>query len=552
AATPSSGKQIWHITAPASVPLASITQLALDAVATAQPVLSHKGVQYRLREEQLGSNATKHLLVHDGAKGTYRKHPLRVVQTFHLEQILDGAVAAEVAPTQGLIGKYSKPVRQQPQGLRARNTPLGVRDDDASLAAADSAARAGKLLDESRKRKHLDSELPLRKKSRTATDSPAGKEHKSKHRDETPEERKARREEKKRRKAMQQARTRAGELRVISSRVTVKQPGLQALHPQPYCTSSASIGDRLPEFRECVQLCEATNCVEDGPNLPLYLRLTFWDCPSECDYTCQHVITDQRIASGVPRPIVQYHGKWPFYRVLGCQELFSMLFSVLNFLAHRYGIERIRSSIPRAYPLRKYYLTFGYCGLASWTFSTIFHTRDFPLTEKLDYFGAGASVMYGMFLAVVRIFRLDSAAGGASTASGGRMAGDEGKELLSTATDSSTATYKPTVRRLWTALCVLLYLAHIAYLSLWKLDYTYNMAANVVVGIVHNVLWTGYSIMRYRAEYKSWTAWPGFIVTWVVMAMSLELLDFPPWWGLIDAHALWHLATVIPTLWWYQ
>lgn len=187
-------------------------------------------------------------------------------------------------------------------------------------------------------------------------------------------------------------------------------------------------------------------------------------------------------------------------------------------------MERIRESIPRAYSLRKYYLAFGYFGLASWIFSTIFHTRDFPLTEKLDYFGAGASVMYGMYLAVIRIYRLEL----------------------------NDGTYKPTIRRLWTALCIALYLAHISYLSFWKFDYTYNMAANVVVGIVHNVLWTAYSVMRYRQEYKSWTAWPGFIITWVVMAMSLELLDFPPWLGLIDAHSLWHLATVIPTLWWYQ
>lgn len=40
------------------------------------------------------------------------------------------------------------------------------------------------------------------------------------------------------------------------------------------------------------------------------------------------------------------------------------------------------------------------------------------------------------------------------------------------------------------------------------------------------------------------------IVTWLIAAMSLELLDFPPVWGL-DAHALWHAATVGPTVAWY-
>lgn len=42
------------------------------------------------------------------------------------------------------------------------------------------------------------------------------------------------------------------------------------------------------------------------------------------------------------------------------------------------------------------------------------------------------------------------------------------------------------------------------------------------------------------------------IVAWVVVAMSLELLDFPPIGGYIDAHSLWHLGTVIPTVWWYK
>ena len=106
-------------------------------------------------------------------------------------------------------------------------------------------------------------------------------------------------------------------------------------------------------------------------------------------------------------PVVQYHGKWPFYRFMGIQEPFSVLFSLFNFLAHRQGMARVRESIPSRYPLRPYYLALGYFGMASWTFSMIFHTRDFNLTEKLDYFAAGASVLYGLYLAPIRIFRLD-------------------------------------------------------------------------------------------------------------------------------------------------
>ncbi|KAK8192540.1 hypothetical protein M8818_007710 [Zalaria obscura] len=287
----------------------------------------------------------------------------------------------------------------------------------------------------------------------------------------------------------------------------------------------ASLGDRLPDFRQCVTDCVDTNCGPGGLHIPLHRKLLLWNCPSECDYACQHVITDKRLARDPPyrEPILQFHGKWPFYRFLGMQEPFSVIFSLFNFLAHQWGMAKVRESIPASYTLRKYYIIFGYFGLASWTFSMIFHTRDFGVTEKLDYFAAGASVMYGLYYSPVRIFRLD----------------------IDTPRRNS-------IVRAWTLLCVVLYLAHISYLSFWRFDYTYNMAANVVVGIVQNLLWSWFSVTRYQKTQRIWAAWPGMIVAWIILAMSLELFDFPPWGGMIDAHSLWHLGTVIPTIWWYN
>ena len=205
------------------------------------------------------------------------------------------------------------------------------------------------------------------------------------------------------------------------------------------------------------------------------------------------------------------------------QEPFSVIFSLLNYLAHDAGVAQLRQRIPASYPLRRYYLLFGYFGLASWIFSMGFHTRDFALTEKLDYFAAGASVLYGLYFTPIRIFRLDK-----------------------------QTPQRQSVLRAWTGLCICLYLAHITYLTCWSWDYTYNMAANVAVGIVQNLLWSGYSVYRYRKLNQLWAAWPGMIVAWIILAMSLELFDFPPWRGLIDAHSLWHLGTVLPTVWWYQ
>jgi len=290
-------------------------------------------------------------------------------------------------------------------------------------------------------------------------------------------------------------------------------------------TAQASLGDRLPDFKDCVQVCKEANCGPDGTSIPFHRRLLLWDCPSECDYTCQHIVTAQRLARDPPymQPIYQFHGKWPFYRFMGMQEPFSVIFSLFNYLAHDWGMSQLRDKIPASYPLRKYYLWFGYVGLASWTFSMIFHTRDFGFTEKLDYFAAGANVLYGLYYAPIRVFRLDR------------------KEPR-----------KQSLLRLWTGLCITLYTLHVLYLSLWSWDYTYNMAANVAVGVVANLLWSGFSYVQYQKIGRTWAVWPGLCVAWIILAMSLELLDFPPWKGMIDAHSLWHLGTVLPTVLWYN
>lgn len=236
-------------------------------------------------------------------------------------------------------------------------------------------------------------------------------------------------------------------------------------------------------------------------------------------------MTDERLARDPPyrEPILQFHGKWPFHRFMGMQEPFSVLFSLFNYLAHDAGLRKLKENIPSSYPLRKYYMMFGYLGLVTWTFSMIFHARDFPLTEKLDYFAAGATVLYGLYYCPIRIFRLD-------------------KETE----------VKQSLLHLWTALCLCLYLAHVSYLWFWRWNYTYNMAANVVVGVLANMMWTLFSIVRYQKSKKLWAAWPGMIIAWIILAMSMELFDFPPWAGMIDAHSLWHLGTVVPTIWWYK
>lgn len=116
----------------------------------------------------------------------------------------------------------------------------------------------------------------------------------------------------------------------------------------------------------------------------------------------------------------------------------------------------------------------------------------------------------------------------------------------------------------WAAICILAFIGHVSYLTLLpRFDYTYNMAFNLAVGMTHNILWLVYSfpsslslIRRFPSRAKSYR--PKFVsqaavfVLVTTAATALELLDFPPWARTIDAHSLWHLATVPIVPFWYQ
>jgi post-GPI attachment to proteins factor 3 len=165
----------------------------------------------------------------------------------------------------------------------------------------------------------------------------------------------------------------------------------------------------------------------------------------------------------------------------------------------------------------------------------VFHTRDLLWTERMDYFGAGANVLYGLFLAPVRVF--------------------EGyyppkKRAGSSLAKTHTSEFKPWVY-IWATLCAAGYIAHIYYLSFVEWSYTYNMMANVIAGATGNLLWSYFSVQQYRKKGNARNLWPGLCVMWIIAAMGLELLDFPPIAGVLDAHSLWHLMTVWPTMWWY-
>lgn len=271
----------------------------------------------------------------------------------------------------------------------------------------------------------------------------------------------------------------------------------------------ASSGDRQPEYIECVERCAKTT---DISQLPFHLRLLQWTVKGDCGYNCMQKITRYAIEHG--RYIHQYHGKWPFQRVFGIQEPASVLFSILNGLMHYRYFNIIKTQVPNEYFLKKFYLIISIVGMNAWLWSTVFHTRDTPMTEKLDYFSAGLYILYGLCVAVVRIFYV------------------RGFSAI-----------------VWSLFCGVLYIAHVSYLSnMSRFDYGYNMTACIIIGSLQTNLWLTWSILQYtrwgNADRKPFAWMAGLSVVLVTLAMCLEVFDFPPILEVLDAHSLWHAATI--------
>ncbi|KAK6457072.1 Per1-like-domain-containing protein [Scheffersomyces xylosifermentans] len=353
----------------------------------------------------------------------------------------------------------------------------------------------------------------------------------------------------------------------------------------------ASPGDDLMAFHDCLYQCEQISCHRNPYHivqrefrdeltrpdsnyewkyynghwhfmempLPWYLRALLWDCESNCDYQCQRVITAERRKRD--QEILQFHGKWPFWRIGGIQEVASVIFSLGNLYVNYIGFKKVWSAMKMANSttLKWQYanvIAMSAITVMAWTCSTIFHIRDFEITEHLDYYFAGLTVLAGFHTLGARLFNL----------------------------------HKPDNwhwRLFFTTLCVAAYSAHI-YRLVTDWSYTYNMQANITIGVIQNCFLFGVCYNLYSKYYyeevgpnektvnlshlhyinfrriilpsffsrsaKLYSLYPLLLCTIVSLGMSLEIFDFPPiFFDLVDAHSLWHLVTIFPAwLGWFD
>lgn len=344
--------------------------------------------------------------------------------------------------------------------------------------------------------------------------------------------------------------------------------------------------------------------------IPLMLRLTGWTCIDDCKYHCTHRLTNEAydrvikirqdsvhlveaeaaragwstserrrkteelvtLRLSVLRPVqkqmVQFHGKWVFIRFLGAQEPLSVLFSLANLHVHFRALSTLRKQVPDVYPLKLIYILHALMSCSAWFWSAIFHTRDRNWTEKLDYFAAGSVILGGWFVAVCRLLRLGP----------------------------DTRAFNVLLKG-----CGVAFALHVLYLSIGRFDYSYNMKVNIFFGLFQSAMWLVYSVRphlfshlaakldrfntsrlrnlpnspaMHGSAFHSTNGSPPApvsaplspppssnrkskrqlqkIILFLILASCLEVFDFPPIARALDAHALWHAATVPLAAMWYH
>jgi hypothetical protein len=160
-----------------------------------------------------------------------------------------------------------------------------------------------------------------------------------------------------------------------------------------------------------------------------------------------------------------------------------------------------------AYPYAWLWAGYMLLSMNAWLWSAVFHSRDTRLTERLDYFSAALLIFFNLFLSLVRTLRLQSAHALAAAA----------------------------------APLAFFLASHFRFMLYVLFDYGYHVKVCIAAGAAQSLLWVGWAAATAPPARRQ-------LYTFVLLVnacMLLEVLDFPPLLhASLDAHALWHLATV--------
>ncbi|KAJ5341233.1 hypothetical protein N7541_010357 [Penicillium brevicompactum] len=122
------GKQIFHITAPASLPLSKVKEVSMAKLMQGEPLISHDGVNYGIPAEAFteAEPANKSLLIFDEKTQTYRSAASKV-PSYHVQELIGlPSVSKNTDAAVAKLREYVKPARPQPKNLKMRFRPVGT------------------------------------------------------------------------------------------------------------------------------------------------------------------------------------------------------------------------------------------------------------------------------------------------------------------------------------------------------------------------------------------------------------------------------------------
>lgn len=141
-------KQIWHITAPESVPISLVKEISTQNIGNGAPILEYHGAKYGLVPESEAEQASgRALLLPSIQTNNYRSSRNNVIKTLHLQQLFSlpsHALEPAIHPNRSASASdsYKKMPRQQPEGLRMRYRPFGASDDSDLESASEPMPKA--------------------------------------------------------------------------------------------------------------------------------------------------------------------------------------------------------------------------------------------------------------------------------------------------------------------------------------------------------------------------------------------------------------------------
>ena len=137
-------KEIWHISAPSSVPISSVKELSQQSILSKSPILTYKGSNYGLIPSSSTDGA---LLLPSAEDNDYKSHNAATIKSFHLQQIVSlphhvlspGKSSNQSAP---IPQAYKRTPREQPKGLKMRYHPFGVVDTSDDDITSEGVSKA--------------------------------------------------------------------------------------------------------------------------------------------------------------------------------------------------------------------------------------------------------------------------------------------------------------------------------------------------------------------------------------------------------------------------